>query len=252
MNVGFDVLILLRKLRVQLAHQLARLNRQLLFALDAGILRIGKKTEQMQLLGQFVKSERNILLLALFLLVVNAELIEVARDDPARSNGERQVVGIPFRLLIRRFGTRLLAAYGSFVKTDAAPLHLNQNAHVFIEHVDLAAFDLALEFKRMRGVFQTVDVLKQLDPKRPRMLLLHARKRTPALDKRLRRTLLLRKRNVHSNLFVFTGSLAKPSVSDCRVPDSSSLQCLLSRPTQPKNASNSVLLHDYPSSSSIV
>ena len=211
-RIRFDVLVLLRKLRIQPTYQLARLHRKLPLALDAGVLGIGEKAQQMKLLGQFAKRKRDILFLVFFLLVVNAEFIEVACDDPAWTNGERQVVGIPFRLLIRRFGACFLAAHRSFVKADTAAFHFHQNAHVLVEHVDLSAFDLAFEFKRMRGVLQTVDVLKQLDPKRPRMFFLHARKRTPALDERFRRTFLFRKRNAHSNLFVFAKSPVKPPV----------------------------------------
>ena len=78
--------------------------------------------------------------------VVDAELVEVAGDYPARADGVWQVVGVPFCLLKGRFRTRFLLAYRRLVKRDAATFHFYEHAHVLVEHVDLATFDLAFEF----------------------------------------------------------------------------------------------------------
>ena len=78
--------------------------------------------------------------------VVDAELIKVAGDYPARADGVWQVVGVPFCLLKGRFRTRFLRSYRRLVKRDAATFHFYEHAHVLVEHVDLATFDLAFEF----------------------------------------------------------------------------------------------------------
>ena len=218
--IGVDVLVLLRQLRIQLAHQLAGLHRQLLLALDARVALVRKEGQQVQLRRQLVKRQRHIVFLACLLLVVNAELVEVAGDDPARANRERQVVGVPFRLLVGRFLARLLAALGCLVQADAAPLHLYQDSHVLVEHVDLATLHLALEFEEMRGVGQAQHAFEQLDPKRARMLFLHARHRLPALHEFLRRALLLNGGHMHSL------SIESLGISDKGYSPRADCQCL--------------------------
>lgn len=99
--VVLDVAVRLAERVVELAHHLAGLHRQLLLALQAAVLLASEERQAVVLVGQLV--ERDGLVAGLGVLaveVVDADLVEVACDDPlGHDRARRDVVCVPLGLL---------------------------------------------------------------------------------------------------------------------------------------------------------
>lgn len=98
------------------------------------------------------------------LFIVDAELVEVAGDDPTRAYRMRQVRHVPACLLVRRLLARPLRALGRLVEAYSAALLFYKDAHILVEHVYFSAFHLAFELQRMGSVGNPEDILQKLDP----------------------------------------------------------------------------------------
>ena len=185
-RVRVDVFVLCRQALVQAADDLARLDRELFLLHQTRSTLVDQESEQVKLIRQFVQSDSGVVMLRVVgIQVVNAELVEVADDDPARTHGVWQVVGVPLRLLIRRLLAGPLRAFGLLVKVDAAALLLDEHAHVLVEHINLAATHLALEVEHVRRAADAHQVLGELYPERTRLPVLVAFFGTPSLDELL-------------------------------------------------------------------
>ena len=186
-----DIAVGLGECVVELADNLARLDRELLLALEAAVLLAGEEREAVVLVRQILKSDRLVIGLRVFLVqVVDANLVEVAGDDPLGHDAAgRDVVRVPLGLLERcdeaLVAVAILAAMLRLVEADASALVLYQDGSILVEDVDSAALHLALEVELLGGVRDTQDLGAQLDPEAVRLTLLVALGGLPALHELL-------------------------------------------------------------------
>ena len=152
MRVVVDVVVARREGVVELAYALAGLYGYILFALDAHDVSVEEEGKQVGLVGQLGEGEGDVGRKVGAVEVVDAKLVEVAGDNPARAHVAGQVVGVPFRLFEWGLLAGFLAALAGLVQRYAAAFLLDEDAHVLVEDVDFAAAYLALELQYARGV----------------------------------------------------------------------------------------------------